>query len=318
MCQGPWAAKGGFFAPQTRAPDEVKALGKQGRGPWASGVPWRLGREAALSHPGASLVRPVLQDSGSERSGPGRGEPRTALAEERNANFTDVWLKPLIKNVEFALGTPSPWDSGLCGGGKSGVAVQMGSAGGTRPGGLTALLAHCRERQTEAGGHRQRLRHVLHGGAPRAAGQQPTPAEAAARPEPQPFHGHGPHAHGDGGGHLPEAGAPPVPGDAERVSGRTLVGDKTKGTGGARGERRGGDALEPGTQASGWGCGLRPEAEDGVRRGGATGEGLGPPPQGSWLREKVQPLLPRHRDMAQAVLQIRALCRTEQPKSQGR
>lgn len=49
------------------------------------------------------------------------------------------------------------------------------------------------------------------------------------------------------------------------------------------------------------------------------GRGWGsPPPQGSWLQEKVQPVLPRHRDMAQAVLQIRALCRTEQPRSQGR
>lgn len=128
----------------------MKALGKQGRGPWASGVPWRLGREAALSHPGASLVRPVLQDSGSERSGPGRGEPRTALAEERNANFTDVWLKPLIKNVEFALGTPSPWDSGLCGEGSQGLPCRWGRREGPGPGGsrrCSPIAENARQRQ---------------------------------------------------------------------------------------------------------------------------------------------------------------------------
>lgn len=88
---------------------------------------------------------------------------------------------------------------------------------------LTVLLAHSRECQTEAGGHREQFHHVLHGGAPRAAGQQPSTPEAAACPEPQPFHGHRSHPHGDGGGHLPETGAPAVPGDAEWVSGRTGV-----------------------------------------------------------------------------------------------
>ena len=91
---------------------------------------------------------------------------------------------------------------------------------------LTVLLAPSRECQTEAGGYRKRLGHVLHRGAPRTAGQQPTAPEAAARLEPQPFHGHRPHPYGDGGGHLPEAGAPPVPGDPERVSGRTLGGTR--------------------------------------------------------------------------------------------
>lgn len=31
---------------------------------------------------------------------------------------------------------------------------------------LTVLLARSRERQTEAGGHREQFHHVLHGGAP--------------------------------------------------------------------------------------------------------------------------------------------------------
>lgn len=88
---------------------------------------------------------------------------------------------------------------------------------------LMLLLAHSRERQTEAGGHREQFHHVLHGGAPRAAGQQPAPPKAAARPEPKPVHGHRPHPYGDGGGHLPETGAPAVSGDTEWVSGQTSV-----------------------------------------------------------------------------------------------
>lgn len=80
---------------------------------------------------------------------------------------------------------------------------------------------HSRERQTEAGGHCEQFHHVLHGGTPRAASQQPTSPEAEAHPEPQPIYSHRPYPNGNSGGYLPETGAPAVPGDAEWVSSRT-------------------------------------------------------------------------------------------------
>lgn len=74
-----------------------------------------------------------------------------------------------------------------------------------------------RERPAEAGWRGEQLCGLLYRGRATAAGQQPAAAQAAPRPQPQPLHCHRPHAHGDGGGHLPQAGPPPVPGDPQWV-----------------------------------------------------------------------------------------------------
>lgn len=79
-----------------------------------------------------------------------------------------------------------------------------------------------RKRPSEAGRRGEQLGGLLHRGRAAAAGQQPAATEAATHPEPQPLHRHRPHAHGDGGGHLPQAGPPPVSGHQERVRRRLM------------------------------------------------------------------------------------------------
>lgn len=82
---------------------------------------------------------------------------------------------------------------------------------------MFASPSFARKRTPKAGRRGEQLGGLLHGGRAAAAGQQPAAAEAAPHPQPQPLHRHRPHPHGDGGGHLPQAGPPPVPGHKKRV-----------------------------------------------------------------------------------------------------
>lgn len=58
--------------------------------------------EAARSPQEATLLKPACRDFGSERSGHSVGT-LVGHSLQRDADFTDVWLQPLIRNVAFAL-----------------------------------------------------------------------------------------------------------------------------------------------------------------------------------------------------------------------
>ena len=68
------------------------------------------------SQEGAILLRPILQVFAmDDQVTHSRGVSHSISLRERDANSTAVWLKPLIRSVQFALCSSSVWDSRLLG-----------------------------------------------------------------------------------------------------------------------------------------------------------------------------------------------------------
>lgn len=85
-----------------------------------------------------------------------------------------------------------------------------------------ALSPLHRKRTPQTGGDPSQLQSLLHPTRAHPAGRQPQAFKTALHPGHESLHRHRPHAHGDRGGHLQEAGAAPVLGHSQRVSGNVV------------------------------------------------------------------------------------------------
>lgn len=72
--------------------------------------------KAVHSQEGAILLRPILQVFAmDDQVTHSRGVSHSISLRERDANSTTIWLKSLIRSVQFALCSPSLWDLRLLG-----------------------------------------------------------------------------------------------------------------------------------------------------------------------------------------------------------